>query len=78
VPIDYVIKKNPISYITINPETAPVKTASKVEIELSFQPMDNFHLKPGTHHFTLNIVSGPTYHFKLTGTARRPGVEFSF
>ena len=34
VPIDYVIKKNPISYITISPETAPVKTASKMEIEV--------------------------------------------
>jgi hydrocephalus-inducing protein len=78
VPIDYVIKKNPITYVTINPETAPVKTASKVDIELVFQPLDNFHLKPNQHTFTLNVISGPTYHFKLSGTARRPGVEFNF
>lgn len=75
---DYVIKKNPISYVTISPETSTVKTASKVEIELSFNPLTEFQLKSNQHTFVLNIVSGPTYHFKLTGSARKPGVELSF
>ena len=76
---DYVIqKKYQSSMIQINKESGTVSSGRPVDIELSFFTNSEFRLRPKTHWFVLNIVSGPSYTFRLNGSARRPNVEFSF
>ena len=75
---DFAIKKSQFSYITITPENATVLKNEKVNIEVTFGPIGEYKLNPKNHYFNLHIVSGPTYHFRLTGSARKPNVEFSF
>ena len=75
---DVAIKKSPFNYITFTPENATVKKYEKMQIEIVFNPIAEYHFKPKIHTFSLNIISGPTYVFRLTGTARKPNVEVSF
>lgn len=75
---DFAVKKSQFSYVTITPENATVKKNESVDIEVQFAPTNEYRLVPKSHHFTLNIVSGPTYLFRLGGSARKPNVEFSF
>jgi len=75
---DFAVKKSQFSFVTISPENATVLKNEKVDIEVIFSPITDYKLRPKNHYFTLSIVSGPTYYFRLTGSARKPGVEFSF
>jgi hydrocephalus-inducing protein len=75
---DFMIKKSSFNYVSIMPETATVKTGSKLDLEVIFNPLKDYKLRPNLHTFTLSIVSGPIYHFKLNGGARKPSVEVSF
>lgn len=75
---DFAIKKSQFSYITITPENATVLKNEKVDIEVAFSPITEYKLNPKAHHFNLHIVSGPSYHFKFAGSARKPNVAFSF
>ena len=75
---DFMIKKGSFHYVSIVPETATVKTGSKVDIEVIFNPTKDYKLRPNLHTLVLNIVSGPSYQFKLNGSARKPTVEVSF
>jgi len=75
---DLVVKKSQFSFVTISPENATVLKNEKVNIEVTFAPINEHKLNPKSHHFNLQIVSGPTYHFRLAGSARKPNVEFSF
>lgn len=75
---DFMIKKGSFQYVTIFPETATVKTGSKVDVEVVFNPIKDYKLRPNLHTLVLSIVSGPSYQFKLNGSARRPCVEVSF
>jgi hydrocephalus-inducing protein len=75
---DFVMKKTSFNYVTVIPETATVKTGSKVDVEVIYNPLKDYKLRPNLHTLSLNIVSGPSYHFKLNGNARKPSVEVSF
>ena len=83
---DFAIKKGQFNFITITPEADTVRKiegdtkglVSKVDIQVAFTPIDEYKLKPKNHSFTLSIISGPTYTFKLQGSARKPNVELSF
>ena len=75
---DFVVKKTSMLYVAVVPETATVKTGSKVDVEIIFNPLKDYKLRPNLHTLTLGIVSGPSYHFKLSGNARKPSVEVSF
>ena len=75
---DFAVKKSQFSFITISPENATVLKNEKVNIEVTFAPISEYRLNAKNHHFNLNVVSGPTYHFRLAGSARKPNVEFSF
>ena len=72
------MKKTSFNYVTVIPETATVKTGSKVDVEVIYNPLKDYKLRPNLHTLSLNIVSGPSYHFKLNGNARKPSVEVSF
>ena len=75
---DIAIKKSQFTFVTISPENATVLKNEKVDIEVTFTPITEYKLRSKSHYFTLSIVSGPTYYFRLSGSARKPGVEFSF
>ena len=75
---DIAIKKSQFSFITISPENATVLKNEQVNVEVTFSPIIDYKLRSKNHYFTLSIVSGPTYCFRLAGSARKPGVEFSF
>lgn len=75
---DFAIKKSQFSFVTISPENSTVLKNEQATIEVTFLPITEYKLRQKQHYFTLSIVSGPTYYFRLTGSARKPGVEFSF
>jgi len=83
---DFAIKKSQFNFITITPESDTVRKVeeenkgevSTVDIKVGFTPIAEYRLQPQKHYFSLHIISGPTYHFRLTGSARKPNVELSF
>lgn len=58
------------------PENGTVKKNEKFTINMNFQPIAPYKLN--NNLVSLAIVSGPTYNFTLTGSAKKPGVDFSF
>ena len=54
-----------------------MKKQEKFSIDLEFAPHDEFAFKSNAY-LTLSIISGPTYTLVLRGTAKKPGVDFSF
>jgi len=75
---DFAIKtSHDFPFLKISNEFGTVKKNEKFSIDLEFAPDDEFAFKSNAS-LTLSIISGPTYTFILRGTAKRPGVDFSF
>lgn len=64
-------------FLKISNEFGTVKKNEKFAIDLVFAPQDEFAFKANAS-LTLSIISGPTYTFILRGTAKTPGIDFSF
>lgn len=62
--------------VTISPEQGTVRSGESVSIELKYFPQSEHKLAKAK--FQLGIVSGPKYNFICKGSARKPGVQFSF
>lgn len=73
---DFIFKRAANRYVTINPESGSVKKGSKMSVEFTYFPITPNKL--AKYIAALTIVSGPTYEFLLSGSGRKPGVEFSF
>lgn len=58
-------------------EFGTVKKNEKFAIEIQFAPTEEFSFSQNSS-VSLSILSGPTYVFMLKGSAKKPGVEFSF
>jgi len=67
---------NSSRYVAISPEQGTVKSGESVSIYLKYAPLTEHKLSKAK--FQLSIVSGPTYSFICKGSARKPGVQFSF
>lgn len=75
---DFAIKKNSsFSFLKFSNEFGTVKKNEKFNIEIQFAPTEDFVFGPNSS-ISLMIVSGPTYTFNLRGSAKKPGVDFSF
>lgn len=76
---DFSIKKSHnISFIQITPEHGTVKQNESFQIEVKFVPLAEYSLNKNRSQIQLQITSGPSYVFQLQGSARRPGVDFSY
>lgn len=77
---DYSIKRSAhVSLINIKPENGTVRKHEKVVVEVTFAPSNNEHkFKGKASRLSLQIISGPTYHFDIKGSSRKPNVELSF
>eukprot|EP01022_Parablepharisma_sp_SALTPOND_P020800 TRINITY_DN386_c0_g1_i3.p1 TRINITY_DN386_c0_g1~~TRINITY_DN386_c0_g1_i3.p1 ORF type:complete len:4093 (+),score=589.86 TRINITY_DN386_c0_g1_i3:873-13151(+) len=73
---DFIWKRPASRYLTITPESGSVKKGSKVTVDLTYFPITPHKLLK--YRCGLTIVSGPTYEFQMVGSARKPGVEFTF
>jgi hydrocephalus-inducing protein len=63
--------------LNITKEFGTVRKNEKFSLDLEFAPHDEFAFKANAS-LSLSIISGPTYNFVLRGTAKKPGVDFSF
>lgn len=76
---DFSLKKSShANMINIKPENGTVRKHEKVEVEIVFAPTQEVRFKGKGSRLTLQIVSGPVYHFDIKGSARKPNVELSF
>ena len=73
---DFVWKRAASRYVTITPETGTVKKGTKVEFEIMYLPVAEHKLK--SYKSTLMVISGPSYDFVFTGSARKPGIQLNF
>ena len=64
--------------INIKPENGTVIKHDKVEIEVTFAPTQEHKFKGKSQRLSLQIISGPIYHFDIKGSARKPNIELSF
>lgn len=75
---DFAIKtSHSFPFLKISNEFGTVKKNEKFTIDLLFAPQDEFAFKSNAS-ITLSIISGPTYTFIMRGTAKIPGIDFSF
>lgn len=73
---DFMWKRQPNKYITIEPESGTVKRGETINFNIVYLPMNAHKLKG--YKCTLKITSGPKFVFMLNGTARKPGINMSF
>jgi hydrocephalus-inducing protein len=64
--------------IHIKPENGTVRKHEKLEVEVTFSPTSELRFKGKASRLSLQIISGPIYHFDIRGSARKPNVELSF
>lgn len=64
--------------IHIKPENGTVRKHEKLEVEVIFSPTSELKFKGKASRLSLQIISGPIYHFDIRGSARKPNVEVSF
>lgn len=75
---DFAIKKNSsFSFLKFSNEFGTVRKNEKFSVEIQFAPTEEFVFGQAST-LALSIVSGPTYVFVLKGSAKKPGVDFSF
>jgi hydrocephalus-inducing protein len=72
--IDFVLSKKPTGTVTVQPESGTVRKGEQAQIEVVFQSVHNTQLQT---EFELQVVSGPTYAFVVSGTCKSPLVELS-
>lgn len=70
---DFIIQQKVNSFIKITPETGTVRQNEKVQIEISFEPIQEVKLNS---KIKLQIVSGPEYKFEIKGNAIFPNIQF--
>ncbi len=76
---DFALKKSAhASMVHIQPENGTVRKHEKVEVEVVFAPTQEVRFKGKGSRLSLQIISGPVYHFDIKGSARKPNVELSF
>lgn len=78
---DFLIKKPDLlinQCVMIDHEHGTVRKQESFSVELTFAPIAEYKFKQKQSRITLQIVSGPAYHFNLSGSARTPSINFSF
>jgi hydrocephalus-inducing protein len=63
--------------LKVSHEFGTVRKNEKFSIKLDYSPSEEFAFKSNAA-ITLSIISGPTYTFVLRGSAKKPGIDFSF
>jgi len=69
-------KASSLRFVTISPEQGTVRCGESVNIKLKYFPISEHKMQKAK--LQLGIVSGPKYNFACKGSARTPGVHFSF